>query len=170
MVKNLPTNAGKHKRFRFDPCIKKICCKRKRQPTPVFSPGESHGQSSLAGYSPRGHKKSDKTEATYTHLSTTKNFLIFSIISLQYFMKTSPPLLTLFNYISRDNYIQSWAFQVLRNLPANARDTGDMGSVPGLVIFPGVGNGNPLQSSCLGNSMDRGAWQTTVYGVAKTQA
>ena len=36
-------------------------------------------------------------------------------------------------------------------------------------LIPGEGNGNPLQSSCLENSMDRGAWKTTVHGVAKSQ-
>ena len=46
---------------------------------------------------------------------------------------------------------------MLNNLPANARDTGDVGSVPGLGRSPGVGNGNPLQPSCLRNPMDRGA-------------
>jgi len=46
---------------------------------------------------------------------------------------------------------------VLNNLPANARDTGDVGSVPGLGRSPGVGNGNPFQPSCLRNPMDRGA-------------
>ena len=44
---------------------------------------------------------------------------------------------------------------VVKNLPAN---TGDVGSIPGLGRFPGKGNGNPLQYSCLGNVMDRGAW------------
>ena len=45
--------------------------------------------------------------------------------------------------------------------------TGDMGSVPGLGRSPGDGNGNPLQYSCLENSMDRGAWQATVHGVTR---
>ena len=44
-------------------------------------------------------------------------------------------------------------------LPANAGDAGDASSIPGLGRLPGVGNGNPLQYSCLENSMDRGAWQ-----------
>ena len=44
---------------------------------------------------------------------------------------------------------------------------GDTGLIPGLGRSPGKGNGNPLQYSCLENSMDRGAWQATVYGVAK---
>ena len=45
--------------------------------------------------------------------------------------------------------------------PANS---GDAGSIPGLGRFPGGGNGNPLQHSCLGNCMDRGAWWATVHG------
>ena len=44
-------------------------------------------------------------------------------------------------------------------------DAGEVGSVPGWKGFPGKGNGNPLLYSCLGNSMDRGAWQATVHGV-----
>ena len=50
----------------------------------------------------------------------------------------------------------------------NARDTGDLGSIPELGGSPGGGNGNPLQYSCLENSMDRGAWQATVYGAVKS--
>ena len=53
---------------------------------------------------------------------------------------------------------------VVKNPPANARD---MGLSPGLGRYPGERNGNPLQYSCLGNSMDRGAWWATVHGVAK---
>ena len=45
---------------------------------------------------------------------------------------------------------------VLKNLPANARDVRDMGLIPGSGRFPGEGNGDPLQNSCLGNPMDRG--------------
>ena len=48
---------------------------------------------------------------------------------------------------------------VVKNLPANARDARDVGSIPGLGRFPGEGHGNPLQSSCLRNSIDRGAWR-----------
>ena len=54
----------------------------------------------------------------------------------------------------------------VQNPPANARDTG---SVSGSGRSPEEGNGNPLQYSCLGNHMDRGAWQLTVYGVAKNR-
>ena len=49
----------------------------------------------------------------------------------------------------------------------SACSAGDPGSIPGLGRFPGEGNGNPLQYSCLGNLMDRGAWWATVPRVAK---
>ena len=48
-------------------------------------------------------------------------------------------------------------------------NVGDQGSIPGLGISPGEGNGNSLQYSCLENSMDRGSWWATVHGVAKSQ-
>ena len=46
---------------------------------------------------------------------------------------------------------------------------GDPGLIPGLVKSPGEGNGNPLQYSCLENSMDRGAWRATFHGVTKSR-
>ena len=58
LVKNLPAM------WEFNPWVGKIPWRRAQQPTPVFLPGESHGQKSLAGYSPEGHKKSDMTEMT----------------------------------------------------------------------------------------------------------
>ena len=54
----------RHKRHGFNPWVRKIPWRRVWQPTPVFLPGESHGQRSLEGYSPRGHKESDTTEVT----------------------------------------------------------------------------------------------------------
>ena len=48
-------------------------------------------------------------------------------------------------------------------------NAGDQGSIPGSGRSPGVGNSYPLQCSCLENSTDRGAWQSTVHGVAKSQ-
>ena len=47
--------------------------------------------------------------------------------------------------------------------------TGDVGSIPGSGQSLGEGSGNLLQYSCLGNPMDKGAWQSTVHGVAKSQ-
>ena len=58
-----------------------------------------------------------------------------------------------------------WGFPgcaVVKNPPAKAGDTRDVGSIPGSGRSPGEGNGNPLQCSCLENSMDRGAWQPIV--------
>ena len=52
-----------------------------------------------------------------------------------------------------------------KELVCSARDSG---SIPGLGRSPGEGTGNPLQYSCLENSMDRGAWQATVYGVGNS--
>ena len=52
---------------------------------------------------------------------------------------------------------------------ASACNAGDLDSIPGSGRSPGEGNGNPLQYSCLENSMDRGAWWATVHGVAKSR-
>ena len=57
---------------------------------------------------------------------------------------------------------------VVKNLPANAGDARDMGSIPGLGRSSAGGNGTPLQYSCLGNPTDRGAWWAIVHGVAKS--
>ena len=54
---------------------------------------------------------------------------------------------------------------MVKNPPANAGDVGDAGSIPRLGRYTGEENGNLLQYSCLGNPMDRGAWQATAYGV-----
>ena len=54
---------------------------------------------------------------------------------------------------------------LVKNLPA---DAGNVGLIPGSGRSPGEGNGNPLQYSCLGNPMDRGAWWATVHGVAES--
>ena len=53
---------------------------------------------------------------------------------------------------------------MVKNLPANAGDARDWGLILGLERPSGVGNGNPLQYSCLENSMGKGAWQATIRG------
>ena len=55
---------------------------------------------------------------------------------------------------------------MVKNLPAS---TGDMGLIPMLERSPGVGNGNPLQYSCLENPMDRASWWAIAHGVSKSQ-
>ena len=58
---------------------------------------------------------------------------------------------------------------MVKDLPANAGDVGDVGSIPGSRKPPGGGKGNPLQYSFLENPKDRGAWRATVHGGATTQ-
>ena len=73
-------------------------------------------------------------------------------------------------YLLRACKVRVWGFpggSVVMNPFANA---GDLGSILGLGRSPGEGSGNPLQYSCLENPMDRGAWQSTVHGVAKSRA
>ena len=64
-----------------------------------------------------------------------------------------------------------WASPVVSGKESayNAGDTGDVSSGPGSGRSPGEGSGNPLQYSCLENSMDRGAYRATVHGVTKSQ-
>ena len=57
---------------------------------------------------------------------------------------------------------------VVKDQPANAGDIRDAGSIPESGRSPGGGHCNPLQFSCLENSMDRGAWQAAVYGIIKS--
>ena len=67
--------------------------------------------------------------------------------------------------------IYKWVSQVVlvvKNLPANAGDVRDTGSIPGLERSPGGGHDNPFQYSCLENPMDRGAWWATVHRVAES--
>ena len=58
---------------------------------------------------------------------------------------------------------------MVKNPPASAGATGDAGLIPELRRSPGEGNGNSLQYSCLENPTDRGAWQVTVHGIAKSR-
>ena len=59
--------------------------------------------------------------------------------------------------------------QVAQMVKASGYNAGDLGLIPGLGRYPGEGNGNPLQYSCLENRMDRRAWLAAVHGVAKSQ-
>ena len=58
---------------------------------------------------------------------------------------------------------------MVKNKSANAEDIRYLGLIPGLGRAPGEGNANPLQYSCLGNPMDRGAWWATGHGISKSQ-
>ena len=67
------------------------------------------------------------------------------------------------------DYGASQVVLVVKNLSANAGDTRHSGLIPGLGRSPGGGHGNPLESSCLKNPVDRGAWRAMVHRVAKSQ-
>ena len=62
-----------------------------------------------------------------------------------------------------------WGFPGSSACKESTCNAGDSVLIPGLGRSPGEGNDNTLQYSCLENHMDRGAWQTTVYGVTKSQ-
>ena len=72
------------------------------------------------------------------------------------------------NY-SMYKYGASQGALVVKNPFASAGDIKNAGLIPGLGRFPGEGNGNPLQYSCLENPLDRGAWRAIVHGVPKSQ-
>ena len=111
----------KHKRSEFDPWVREILWRRAWQPTPVFLPGESHGQKSLAGYSPWGHKESDMTHRLTLLLSPS-----YRIISVSSFLFSDWRLLT---WSPRNRwtsfsklYSDVRASLEVRNLPESAGD------------------------------------------------
>ena len=129
-----------------------VSARRKWQPTPVFLPGKNRLRS-LVGYSPWGRKELYMTERLHFH------FFTFS-----WSLQCSRALVTDGN---RQGSLLLWGFpggSVVQNPPANA---GDMGLIPGLGRSPGGGNGNLLLCSCLGDPMDREAWQAIVHGVTE---
>ena len=137
----------------FNPWFWKVPWRRKWRPTLLILPGKSHGQRSLAGYSPWGREESDTTEhartSTHTHIHTRARARQVDEVWPQ-----------------DVDWVQVWS--ILSHLPGNKGlpggsggkvstcNAGDLGSIPGSGRSPGDGNGNPLQYSCLENPMDRG--------------
>ena len=83
VVKNLPASVGDSRDTILIPVLGKIPWKRQWQPTPVFLPREFHGQGSLAGYSPWGHKESNMTEQlmqTHAHTPTHTKLLAYMFL------------------------------------------------------------------------------------------
>ena len=70
----------RHKSLRLDPWVAKMPRRRAWQPSPLFMPGESHGQRILGGYSPQGHTESDTTKATQHAKGMLSNLLCFSVL------------------------------------------------------------------------------------------
>ena len=91
----------RHKGFGFNPWVEKIPWSSKWHPTPVFLPGKSHGQRSLVGYCPWGHKESDMTERLNTHKHThswstrLSQFLLYSKVNQPHVSINISPLLLL---------------------------------------------------------------------------
>ena len=79
----------------FDPWVGKIPWRRKWQPTPVFLPGESHGQRSLVGYSSQGLKESDRTERLHFHYITQLGPFCLSILYIIFYFASVTPKLTI---------------------------------------------------------------------------
>ena len=165
---------------------KLVYWRRQWHPTPVLLPGKSHGWRSLEGWSPWGCWGSDTTERIPFHFSLscigegTGNPLQCSCLenprdvgawwaAIYGVAQSQTQLKWLSSSSSNLVYRASQMSLMVKNLPANAGDIRDVGSIPGLGRSPGRGHGNPLQYSCLENPMDRGAWQATVLGVTKSQ-
>ena len=126
---------------RFDPWVGKIPWRREWQPSPVLLPGESHGQRSLAGYSPWGHKELDMTERLHLHFHST---------GIKW-------------WITKATGFPGSASG--RKSTCQYSKCKRCGSIPGSGRSPGEDHGNPLQSSCLENPMESGPWQATVHRV-----
>ena len=144
-------------RPRFDPWVWKIPWRREQLSTPVFLPGECHGQRSLAGDSSWSCKELDTTERLTLSLSGEH------ICKLH--IQQRGLVSRLYKELSK---LSGMDFPDGSDYKASACNAGDPGSIPGSGRSPGEGNGNPLQYSCLENPMDGGAWWATVHGVAKS--
>ena len=141
---------------------------------------KSHRQRSLVGYSPWGHKESDIIEVTEQSRDSNKQTSMNAGNTewLNWLCVCAVTVIELSSIILAKDWSKSFKLffpeyrysgfpgaSVVKNLPANA---GDMDLIPRPGRFPGEGNGNSLQNSCLGNAMDRGAWWATVHGVGKS--
>ena len=100
------------------------------------------------------------TDFLLAHNSTAS--IIFKVVALE----TTP-----FLWVTEYYKVTSAITQICRNsvVLCFVYDAGDMGSIPRSGRFPGVGNGNPLQYSCLENSVDRGAWWATVHRLQRVR-
>ena len=92
----------------------------------------------------------------------------FQVLNCVYFLENEVVSRHMFGSILTINWLTPY-FPGGSNGKESACSVGDLGLIPGLGRYPGEGKGYPLQYSGLGNSMDRGAWQATVRGVAKSQ-
>ena len=157
----------------FDPWVGKIPRRREKQHIPLFLPGESHGQRSLADYSPCGGKELNITERL------TLTFLHVYIYPLLLESPSNPnPHSILLDHLCGEGNSNPLHFSCLEN----SMDRGVWwAAVLGVAqsrtwlkrlsmhACIGEGNGNPLQCSCLENPRDGGAWWAAISGVAQRQ-
>ena len=177
-------SAQQWRRHGFDPWIGKTPWRRVWQPTPVFVPGESHGQRSLAGYSLQGHKESIQLSDWHSKgfpLNHTPN-VAHGLGSPGCKSKNTQVLRLGFpdSSVGKESACDSWVRKipwrrdrlctpVILSFPCgsagkeSACNAGDLGSIPGLGRSPGEGKGYPLQYSGLEKSMD-----CLVHGVTKS--
>ena len=171
----------------FDPWLGKIPWRMKWHPSPVFLPGEFHSRGAWWATAHGAAKIHTWLSTTTTNSLPIMKYQAFWIIFTDTVFLLSPacprlkclpflwaPVTSLGAIITF--YCDNWILFPPRSQAAGGSDGkesacngGDPGSIPGLGRSPGEENGNPLQYSCLENSMDRGAWWATVHGVAKSR-
>ena len=128
--------------------------------TPLFLPGEFHGQKSLEGYNIWGHKELDTTEwqtlslsHIHTHTHTHTHIYIYTHIYI---------------WREKESTIGLPRWYRGKEPACQCRRGRRLGFDPWVRKSPGAGHGNPMQCSCLENLMDRGDCQATIHGVAKS--
>ena len=121
--KEATCNAGYTRRFRFHPWVGKIPWRRKWKPTPVFLPGESHGQRSLVGCSAKDHKQLDTTEQ-HTHPASVSSFCCCSFIAdLILWMFTVSALYLKLSFLECLNYIHWLLSSSISSFPPRISST-----------------------------------------------
>ena len=144
---------------------------RQWHPTPVLLPGKSHGQKILVGCSPWGRSESDTTEQFHFHFSLSctgeGNGNHSSVLAWRIPGTVEPGGLPSMGSHSQTRLKRLSSSSRWLNNKESACNARDLGSIPESERFPGEGNSNPLQDSCLENSMDRGSWWGTVHGVKR---
>ena len=166
-------------RLRFEPWVGQIPWRRKWQPTPVFLPGKSRGQRSLAGYSPLGCKELDVTHQLNNdrnpcllirHLWCTRDHMQCFVCTASF----NPHNLGISEKaMAPHSSTLAWKIPWMEE-PGRLQSMGslrvghDWATLLSLSCI-GEGNGNPLQCSCLENPRDRGVCWAAVYGVAQSR-
>ena len=152
------------RRPRFDSWVSKIPWRKKWQPTPVVLPGKSHGQSSLAGYSPWGCKRIGHNLVTEQQQDKEKESDVYVYIHTYiyiYWRRQWHPTPVLLPGKSH-----GWrSLEVCSPWGRWGSDTTERLHFHFSLSCIGKGNGNPLQCSCLENPRDGGAWWAAVHGV-----